>query len=369
MNNISIALLVAFLISFLVTNFLVPRLLVASLKRRLLDVPNKRSSHHVVASRLGGVSFLPSVLVSVCAVVALWQVFDNVLIAPSDALQYIILICACVVMYAVGLFDDVVGLKFKMKFVAQFVASVLIVSSGVWVDNFHGLFGVNEVAMWIGIPFTILLIMFVINAVNLIDGIDGLASGLSIVAMVVYGLLFTYLGDNGQALVAFSLVGCLIAFFYYNVRGFSNKTIKIFMGDTGSLVTGTIISLCAIKLIQSDTVGADMSGFSMLMAYSVLVVPCFDAIRVMIERRRNGKSMFLPDKNHIHHRVLSLGLNERVSMIVIVCLSVVITLLNAGLYFLLSIEWIILVDVIVFALFHAYISRAIASQKKIENKD
>ena len=244
-------------------------------------------------------------------------------------------------MYSVGLFDAGVWLKFKMKFVAQFVASVLMVSSGVWVDNFHGLFGVNEVAMWIGIPFTILLIMFVINAVNLIDGIDGLASGLSIVAMVVYGLLFTYLGDNGQALVAFSLVGCLIAFFYYNVRGFSNKTIKIFMGDTGSLVTGTIISLCAIKLIQSDTVGADMSGFSML----------------------------LPDKNHIHHRVLSLGLNERVSMIVIVCLSVVITLLNAGLYFLLSIEWIILVDVIVFALFHAYISRAIASQKKIENKD
>ena len=355
---------VVFLISFLITNFMVPNLLMASLKRRLLDIPNKRSVHNVTSSRLGGVSFLPSLLVSICTTMAVWRIFDVALITSDVAIQYIITIGACVIMYTVGLFDDVVGMKFKVKFIAQFISSLLIVASGVYVNNLHGFLGVEELTPWIGIPFSILLLMYIMNAINLIDGIDGLASGLSILALVIYGIYFILLGIGSQALVAFAMTGCLLAFFRYNVRGFAHKTLKIFMGDTGSLVTGTILGLCAIKLTQLVGSNEVLIRMPLLIAYSVLIVPCFDVLRVMISRMKKGNSMFLPDKTHIHHKLLSLKLSARRSMIFILMISLIFTILNIVLYFKISIELIILIDVILFTIMNIYISKLIESKSK-----
>ena len=335
---------------------MVPNLLLVSLKRRLLDIPNKRSVHKVTSSRLGGVSFLPSMLVSICITLAIWRLIDVSFISPDVAMQYIITIGACVIMYIVGLFDDVVGMKFKWKFLAQFIASSLIVISGVYVNNLHGFLGFNELIPWIAAPLSILLIMFIMNAINLIDGIDGLASGLSMVALLVYGVYFVFIGANAQALVAFAMFGCLLAFFRYNVRGFAHKTLKIFMGDTGSLVTGTVLGICAIKLTQYPGVGVEFRSFPLLMAYSVLIVPCFDVFRIMISRKRKGQSMFLPDKTHIHHKLLSLGMSARRSMITILLISSFFILLNAVLYPFIPMELIVLIDVLLFTVLNVWIS-------------
>lgn len=353
-----------FLISFLITNFMVPNLLLVSLKKRLLDIPNMRSVHKVASSRLGGVSFLPSLLLSICSMLVVWKMTDDSFISSRLTVEFIIVIGACGIMYVVGLFDDLVGLRFKFKFVAQFIAALLIVASGVYVDNLHGFVGVNELTPWLAVPLSILLIMFIMNAINLIDGIDGLASGLSMIALLVYGVYFVCIHFDVHALISFAMFGCLLAFFRYNVRGFAHKTLKIFMGDTGSLVTGTVLGICAIKLTQYDEVNPNFGDFQLLIAYSVLIVPCFDVFRVMISRKRKGKSMFLPDKTHIHHKLLSLGLSARRSMVTILLISILFLLLNVVLYPFIPMEMIVLLDVLLFTILNVWISYMIVKKKE-----
>lgn len=348
-----------FLISFLITNFLVPNILLVSLKKRLIDIPNKRKIHTVTSSRLGGVSFYPSIIVSVCLTIVVGMWLDTKLMSANVSMQFMLTSCACFIMYVIGMFDDVVGVRYRTKFLVQAIATVLIVSSGVWINNLHGFLGVHEVSAWFGIPFSMLLLVFIMNAINLIDGIDGLASGLSMVALLVYGLFFIQVGEMGQSLVAFASLGCLLAFFRYNVRGFHHKTLKIFMGDTGSLVVGTILGISAIKLTQySGTVRFE--NMPLLMAYSVLVVPCFDVLRVMISRRRRGESMFLPDKSHIHHKLLALGLSARRSLLVILLISVSFIILNGVLDIWLDMEWIVVIDIVIYTLLNIRISKMIS---------
>ena len=349
---------VVFLISFLIANFMIPNILLASLKKRLLDVPNKRSVHTVTSSRLGGLSFFPSVIVSISATMALGGLIDMQILGNSVTVQFLITMGSCFVMYCIGIFDDVVGLRYGVKFIAQLFAALLVVASGMWVNNLHGLFGVYEVTAWVGVPLSVLLIMFIMNALNLIDGIDGLCSGLSMIALFVYGAFFIEVGEMAQSLVDFALFGCLLAFFRYNVRGFAHRTLKIFMGDTGSLVTGTILSISAIRLTQFQ---GEYGGetFPLLLAYSVLIVPCFDVLRVMISRKRKGNNMFMPDKTHIHHKLLSLGLSARRSLVLILLMSASFVVLNVALNMFMPEELIVLVDVAVFTLLNVYISSLI----------
>lgn len=351
-----------FVISFLVANFMVPNILLASLKKRLLDVPNKRSVHTVTSSRLGGLSFFPSVIVAISTTVALGGLLNTQLMGYSVTVQFLITTGACLVMYCIGLFDDIVGLRYGVKFVAQMFSALLIVASGVWVNNLHGFCGVYEVPAAVGVPVSVLLIMFIMNAVNLIDGIDGLCSGLSMIALFVYGAFFIEMGEMAQSLVDFAMIGCLLAFFRYNVRGFAHRTLKIFMGDTGSLVTGTILSISAIRLTQFQGVQGGET-FPLLMAYSALIVPCLDVLRVMISRRRKGKSMFLPDKSHIHHKFLALGLSARRSMAMILLISFGFITMNALLNFVIAIEWIVLIDIAVFTLLNVWLSKLIKKLK------
>ena len=352
-----------FLVSFLITNFLVPNILLASLRKRLIDIPNKRKVHTVTSSRLGGVSFYPSIIVSVCLTVTVGMWLDTKLMNANVSMQFMLTSCACFIMYIIGLFDDVVGVRYRTKFMVQGLAALLIVSSGVWINNLHGFCGVYDVPAWIGVPFSMLLLVYIMNAVNLIDGIDGLASGLSMVALIVYGFYFIEVGEMAQSLVAFASLGCLLAFFRYNVSGFHHRTLKIFMGDTGSLVVGTILGICAVKLTQVRG-HAGYENSPLLMAYSVLVVPCFDVLRVMISRRRRGKSMFLPDKSHIHHKLLALGLSSRRSLITILLISVAFITMNAVLDYFIALEWIVLVDIVVFTWLNMYISKKITDKER-----
>ena len=348
-----------FVVSFLITNFLVPNILLVSLRKRLIDIPNKRKVHKVTSSRLGGVAFYPSIIVSVCLTITIGIWLNTDLMSANVSMQFMLTSCACFVMYIIGLFDDVVGVRYRLKFVVQTLAALFIVSSGVWINNLHGFCGVYELPIWVGIPLSVLLMVYIMNAINLIDGIDGLASGLSMIALFVFGLYFIHLGEMSQSLVAFATLGSLLAFFRYNVRGFHHKQLKIFMGDTGSLVVGTILGVCAIKLTQYHG-SAGYENFPLLMAYSVLIVPCFDVLRVMISRSRRGESMFLPDKSHIHHKLLALGLSSRRSLSVILLISVGFITINAALdYILLGVEWIVVIDIVLFTLINIFISRKI----------
>lgn len=357
---------VVFVIAFLITSYMVPRILLASLRKRLIDKPNKRKVHTVTSSRLGGVAFYPAIIVSIIAVIAAWSVVDRGVIYSTLPMQFVIALVAVFVMYIVGLFDDVVGIRYRKKFVFQIFASLLVVASGLWISDLHGFLGIHKMPWWIGMPLTMLFMVFVMNAVNLIDGIDGLCSGLSIVALGVMGAYFIMLDDVVQSMVCIATAGALLAFFRYNVRGFAHRSLKIFMGDSGSLTIGTILGICAIRLIQhsDEEWGATTP---LLVAYSVLIIPCFDVLRVMLHRLRIKKNMFLPDRSHIHHKFLALGFNPRQSLAVILSMAALFISVNALLQSIgLRLEFTVLIDVTVYTLLNLYLTSRIPADAEFK---
>jgi len=222
----------------------------------------------------------------------------------------------------------------------------------------RGALGFGEVSPWFGYPFTAIVIVFLINAINLIDGIDGLASGLSSIATVIYGISFLFLGEYALAVIAFATFGVLCPFFYYNVFGNVKKHSKIFMGDTGSLTIGLILSILGIKLYTMPACSA-LEFKPAILAFSPLIIPCFDVIRVYIMRIRQHRSPFLPDKSHIHHKFLAAGMKPRTAMVTIITISALFCLVNLGLSNFLDINIIVILDVMFWMIFNGWLNSRI----------
>lgn len=200
------------------------------------------------------------------------------------------------------------------------------------------------------------------NAINLIDGIDGLASGLSSVALLSYGYSFFLSQQYGFAMFAIATFGVLVPFFYYNVFGNAEKGKKIFMGDTGSLTIGIIISILAIKLYNShETYIDNYDPFAL--AFSPLIIPCFDVVRVFIHRTRLKMNPFKPDKSHIHHKLLAIGMKQRPAMVTIVSFAIVFTFGNLFLTKYININ-LLLIDVLIWTIANIWLSQQIKKKNK-----
>ena len=319
-----IFIVLAFVISVFVARLIIPRILIISLRKKLFDIPDARKIHKRAIPRLGGVSFFPTILFSCCLVLAFrsltgYNISD---LQVSYVLpECLFLICGMTLLYLTGIADDLIGVRYRQKFVVQILCACFLPISGLWINDLYGLFGVHVISAWVGIPFTVLTIVFITNAVNLIDGIDGLASGLSSVALLVFGVLFIEKGLWMYSIIAFSTFGVLVPFFYYNVFGSVERARKIFMGDTGSLTLGYILSFLAVKYSQNNLVVTSYTEGAFVIAFSTLIVPSFDVIRVVMLRIRNGKSPFEADKNHIHHKFLAMGFTPRKALITILLIS------------------------------------------------
>lgn len=208
--------------------------------------------------------------------------------------------------FFIGLKDDLITVPARKKFLVQlFAALVMIVFGKLQITNLHGLFGIYDISSFAGIILTCFIMVAIMNAFNLIDGIDGLASGLAIVACFILGSWFFLTGHLQQSIVAFALGGSLIAFFLYNVFGHTNK---IFMGDTGSLVIGMIVATLIVRFNEFNIGNPSPYAVnaSPAVSFAIVMVPLIDTLRVMTIRIMSGKSPFHPDKNHIHHRLLTL---------------------------------------------------------------
>lgn len=322
--------MIAFGISAYIAWLIIPRILLISFRKKLFDTPDERKIHKHAIPRLGGVSFFPTILFSCCSVLVI-RILTGYGISTLSASyilpEFLVLICGMVLLYLTGIADDLVGVRYRQKFVIQIICACLFPVAGLWINDFYGLFGIDLLPAWFGIPFTILTIVFITNAINLIDGIDGLASGLSSVALLIFGFLYIEKGLWIYSMFAFSTFGVLVPFFYYNVFGSAEHARKIFMGDTGSLTLGYILSFLAIKYSQNtDFIPITQGAF--LIAFSTLIVPAFDVVRVVIVRIYHGKSPFEPDKNHIHHQFLAMGFTVRKSMLLILLISCVLSGLN-----------------------------------------
>lgn len=264
----------------------------------------------------------------------------------------VMMVIGAILIYLIGIFDDLKGLKAFQKFIIQTIAALVFPLCNLMISNLHGLFGIHEIPLWIGYPLTVFIILLIVNAMNLIDGIDGLASGLAFLILGSFAYLYYNLGAYLFCLISTSLAGATLAFFFFNFYGKVGR-LKTFMGDSGSLFLGYVIAYLAIKYqMSNEPIGFPYREESLLISFTLVFLPCIDVIRVAILRKLRGRSMFEADKTHIHHRIMQMGLDMHTTLGIIIALFVSISLINYGLYVGgLQTEYIIGVDLTIYTLF------------------
>lgn len=341
-------LLAALVISIVLTGVLIPKILLISFRKNLFDVPNSRKIHTSTVPRLGGLAFMPSIFFTIAVLVGLNRLMLTNLHVPYFVFSPVTLcfgMCAVMIIYLVGIADDLIGVKYRAKFAAQVIAALFIVSTGMWIQNLDGFLGVYYLPEWVGVPLSVLVIVFIMNAINLIDGIDGLASGLSGIAFILYAVVFYMAGQIIYAIACCAILGTLIPFFYYNVFGDAKINKKIFMGDTGSLTTGLLLSFMAFHICNMRI--PQLWHYDMfVVAFSPLIIPCFDVLRVFGNRILHHHNPFTPDMTHIHHKLLACGLRQRYAMIIILLASMLFTTVNVILAPYLNITWLVIIDLV-----------------------
>ena len=367
-----LTLLLSFLFSAAVTVCMIPRIILISFKKKLFDTVDERKVHSGVVPRLGGVAFAPALVISYALLYGLATLIGNGIESSGVATQHLTLgLCALLILYLEGITDDLIGVGYKVKFAVQFICAALVVASGIWINNLYGLFGIYELPAWVGMPLSLVVIVYVINAVNLIDGIDGLASGLSMVALFFLGCLFANMDNIVSASISFAMLGALIPFFYFNVFGRADRHNKIFMGDCGSQVVGFVLGLQAVWFCMDCqcTGVTSIVPNALVVAFSLLMIPCLDVVRVMLGRLRRGKNPFLPDKTHIHHKFLALGMSHRTAMLTILMIDAFFALLNMGLARVLDINILLIGDIVIWCLMHIWISKMIVARERRKSEE
>lgn len=351
----------------------IPQILLIAFRKRLFDLPDERKIHRGTVPRLGGIAFKPVVFFSFALVVGI-----NLLVGHSEALveagdnalTLLFGFCSIMVLYLVGIADDLIGVRYRAKFAVQVLCGIFLIMGGIWVSNLHGLFGIYSLPAWLGCSLTVMAVVFIINAINLIDGIDGLASGLCSIALLVYGAVFFVCKQYIFSMLSFATLGVLVPFYYFNVFGDPDRHRKIFMGDTGSLTVGMMLCLLGFKLLSLGTEESHIYGpFLMVCFFSPLLIPCCDVFRVYLHRVRNGKNPFLPDKNHIHHKLLAIGMKQRTAMVTIILVSLMFTICNVFLLHYINITWILVIDVLVWTLTNIWLTRRIKEMKNELNEE
>lgn len=254
-------------------------------------------------------------------------------------------VAGLMILYFIGLVDDLVGVGYKKKFIAQIAVSTLLVISGFWLNNVHGVLGFYGVPVWVGVPLTIFTIIYITNAINLIDGIDGLASGLCALALIAFTALNIHEGNHYNALISATTLGVIIPFWCSNVFGSAQRGRKLFMGDTGSLTLGLILSYLAISACRV-TPEVFHDNTDAVVAFSILFIPLIDVVRVVVHRIRHGKNPFLPDRNHFHHKLLRMGLSPWGVMVAILLYCLFFLGLNLLLTTVLNLTYVLLIDLV-----------------------
>ena len=316
MDNILLSAALAFLITF----FAIPVIIQVAKDKKLFDEPDERKVHKNVIPTLGGLGIFAGFLIAM-----LMGVPSGI----TSELQYYA--AAATVIFFLGIKDDILILSASKKFIGQLIAAGIIIKfGGIQISNMHGLLGIYEIPHVASIILSLFTIIVITNSFNLIDGVDGLAGSLGLLTTLVFGVYFFYAGQLTYAVMALSLAGSTIAFLIYNF-----SPAKIFMGDTGSLLLGLINSILVIKFI--NVAGNPASNFPIEAApaigFSILMIPLFDTLRVFGLRILDRRSPFSPDRTHVHHFLLDLGLSHR--MVTITCVTVNIGFITMA-YFLRS---------------------------------
>lgn len=258
------------------------------LKKKIIDIINDRSSHSSAASRSGGVSiFIMLFLVSFYYYFKGYEIYDFSIIIPLSILTL------------VGFYDDLYSVDFKLKFIFQIIVAKIIIDNGFIIDNFHGVFGLFEISRIFAQLLTIFIIVAIINAINFIDGIDGLAISIGLLFIISFEYFAKI--ETGFSILNIIILSSLVPLYYFNFR----KKNKVFLGDSGSLLLGGIISIYVIFILSNNyIIKNEYDLHKIIYVLSILSYPIIDIIRIFFLRIIQGRSPFMPDRNHIHHIIL-----------------------------------------------------------------
>ncbi|MBI4946331.1 MAG: undecaprenyl/decaprenyl-phosphate alpha-N-acetylglucosaminyl 1-phosphate transferase [Bacteroidetes bacterium] len=317
--------LLTFITAFGVVLLSTPSLIKVAILKRLFDEPTEeRKLHKRIIPTIGGVIIFAGTFFSF----VLWFPSNSLLdidVANSSYLKNALalevtksalndfkyILATVLVLFFVGAKDDIVGTSPIKRLVAHIlVALIIVLMADIRIENMHGIFNVDEIPFWSSIFISLFSIIVIINAFNFIDGIDGLAAGIGFIASMIFGIWFFMANDIVMSLLSFSLAGSLLAFLFFNFY-----PAHIFMGDSGSTLIGLMLSILAIKAIETPS--ADVSNTIIseiqrpIFVMAILSYPLIDTLRIFVYRSVKGVSPFEADRNHIHHTLLDTGMTHR----------------------------------------------------------
>ena len=326
-------LILVFITSFVVVLYSTPALIKVAVLKRLIDLPTEdRKVHKRAIPTIGGIIIYAATLFSF----SLWYNIDD--LHEYDQIyesvkEFKILVATSLVLFFVGVKDDIIGTApVKKLFANILVGLILILMGDIRITGLHGVFGVEEIPQWGSVFLSLFTYIVVVNAMNLIDGIDGLAAGVGLIAASVFGTWFIFANEYTLASLSFSLAGALLGFLIFNF-----SPAKIFMGDSGSLIIGMFICVLSIKLIEYPVTRID--DFWIHISNPILVIaalsyPLTDTLRIFVIRAIKGQSPFAADRNHLHHRLLDCGYSHTKTVIIIYVFSMVTVGVSLFSYFL-----------------------------------
>lgn len=305
--------------SLVATLIVMPRVILISKKKRLVAHTNERTSHKGLVPTLGGIGVFTGLMLTVNVAAILFANFNQLLNLSIFNILILLLLL-------VGVSDDLMNTAPRRKFYYQLgIALVFVFGTNIHIDSFSGLFGIGEIPLVLAAAFSAFVIVLIINAYNLIDGIDGLAGVLGMIISGFMALVFFFSDHLFYCLTSLSLVGALLGFLFYN---FSNHH-KIFLGDTGSMVVGFVLAYQVVLYLSLSAMSPGLGVFKIAPVFvlALLSYPLFDTLRVMIVRISEKRSPFSADRNHIHHRLLDLGLSHKFSTLLIGIYTMLVSLL------------------------------------------
>jgi UDP-GlcNAc:undecaprenyl-phosphate GlcNAc-1-phosphate transferase len=318
------ALILVFLTAFIVVLYSTPALIKVAVLKRLIDTPSEeRKIHKRSVPTIGGIIIYAGTLFAY----TLWYdlpdgaFYDTIFKSVNE---FKLIIATSIILFFVGVKDDIIGTAPVKKLFAHIVVALILVLMGdIRITGLHGIFGVSEIPYWGSVFLSIFTYVVVVNAFNLIDGVDGLAAGIGFLSCCAFGIWFIFANEFGYAALSFALAGALTGFLIFNF-----SPAKIFMGDSGSLVIGMFICVLAIKMIEYPIDQLDLFWVHIskpVFAISALAYPLLDTLRVFIIRAVKGQSPFNADRNHIHHKLLDCGYSHAKTVIIIYIFSILVT--------------------------------------------
>ena len=302
------------LLAFLGTLWIHPKVLKIAIMKDLVDNPSARKLQRRPVPNMGGAAVFFGIIIGLCSSQAMFN-------SPKAFM----LMAAMLIMLYVGIMDDILSLTPTIRFAIE----ILIICWLMYVNKaslncFHGLWGIGYIPEYISIPLTIFACVGIINAINLIDGVNGLSSGFCFMASILFAVMFYHLDNTTMMVIAISAAGAIVPFFLHNVFGHNTR---MFIGDSGTLVMGTMMSMFVISLLDKTPASFLLmhKGIGLIpFELAVLAIPVFDTLRVMSARILHGKSPFHPDKTHLHHMFIDLGFSHTGTTISILSLNFII---------------------------------------------